>query len=77
MAPLTKQLLIAGAQRPAEGQRTERDVNPYTGEVYAEVAAASTADVTAAVDAAAEAFAEWSRSDIATRRDGVDRKRGG
>ncbi|MHA6801053.1 aldehyde dehydrogenase family protein [Bounagaea algeriensis] len=69
MAPLTKQLLIAGAQRPAEGRRTERDINPYTGEVYAEVAAASTADVTAAVDAAADAFAEWSRSDIGTRRE--------
>lgn len=68
MALLNRQLLIGGTYRPAETGRTEENINPYTGEVYATVAAASVGDATAAVDSAAAAFADWSRSDAASRR---------
>ncbi|GAA4866316.1 aldehyde dehydrogenase family protein [Saccharopolyspora rosea] len=68
MPPVERQLLIGGQARPGETGRTEQDINPYTGEVFATVAAASPADATAAVDAAAAAFPEWSRTDVGTRR---------
>ena len=44
MAPVERQLLIGGQARPGETGRTEQDINPYTGEVFATVAAASPAD---------------------------------
>ncbi|TXC99835.1 aldehyde dehydrogenase family protein [Streptomyces sp. ISID311] len=58
--PLARELLIDGKDVPALSGRTTEDVNPYTGEVYATVAAAGLEDVTLAVDAADAAFAEWS-----------------
>ena len=61
-------LLIGGADRAAGTGRTEKDLNPYTGEVFATVAAAAPEDVTAAVDAAAAAFPGWAATDVGTRR---------
>lgn len=68
MAPVERQLFIGGASRPSSTGRTEQDTNPWTGEVFATVAAASPDDATAAVDAAAAAFDEWSATDPGTRR---------
>ncbi|GAA3673492.1 aldehyde dehydrogenase [Lentzea roselyniae] len=68
MASETRQLFIGGESVPALDGRTTDDLNPYTGEVHAVVAAAGKADVTRAVDAAQEAFAEWSATSPSTRR---------
>ncbi|WP_322767869.1 aldehyde dehydrogenase family protein [Frankia sp. Cr1] len=57
--PLIRELLIGGTDVPAASGRTADDINPYTGEVYAAVAAAGREDVGLAVDAADKAFAEW------------------
>ena len=63
-----RQLFIGGESVPALDGRTTDDLNPYSGEVYAVVAAAGTADVARAVDAAQEAFAEWSATSPSARR---------
>jgi vanillin dehydrogenase len=63
-----RELIIGGESVPALDGRTTDDLNPYTGEVYAVVAAAGTADVARAVDAAEEAFAEWSATPPSARR---------
>jgi acyl-CoA reductase-like NAD-dependent aldehyde dehydrogenase len=52
-------LLIGGKDVPALSGRTTDDINPYTGQPHAVVAAAGPEDVTAAVDAAAESLDEW------------------
>ncbi|MES5820357.1 aldehyde dehydrogenase family protein [Streptomyces sp. RG80] len=57
--PITRELFIGGKDVPADSGRTAEDVNPYTGEVYATVAAAGPKDVTRAVDAAEAAFPAW------------------
>ncbi|KKD07992.1 aldehyde dehydrogenase family protein [Streptomyces sp. WM6386] len=57
--PITRELFIGGKDEPAASGRRAQDVNPYTGEVYATVAAAGTEDVRRAVDAADAAFPEW------------------
>jgi len=57
--PITRELLIGGKDEPAASGRTAVDLNPYTGEVYATVAAAGPEDVRRAVDAADAAFEEW------------------
>ncbi|MFI1369702.1 aldehyde dehydrogenase family protein [Streptomyces griseochromogenes] len=64
----TRGLIINGREVPASSARTTSDTNPWTGEVYAEVAAATVQDVTRAVDAADAAFAQWSATKPATRR---------
>ncbi|MEU6371621.1 aldehyde dehydrogenase family protein [Streptomyces sp. NPDC046909] len=56
---INRSLLIGGKEIPAASGRTTADTNPWTGEVYATVAAAGPEDVRAAVDAADAAFAEW------------------
>ncbi|MEU1042474.1 aldehyde dehydrogenase family protein [Streptomyces sp. NPDC005551] len=56
---ITRELLIGGKDVPAASGRTAEDVDPYTGEVYATVAAAGPRDVTRAVDAADAAFGSW------------------
>ncbi|WP_320773498.1 aldehyde dehydrogenase family protein [Streptomyces sp. CRN 30] len=66
--PITRQLIIGGKDVPAASGRTEEDVNPYTGEVYATVAAAGPEDVTRAVDAADAAFAGWAALSPFARR---------
>jgi len=60
MSNLTRGLLIGGKEIPSSNQATADDVSPWTGEVFAKVAAATKQDVTAAVDAAHKAFASWS-----------------
>ncbi|WP_026413821.1 aldehyde dehydrogenase family protein [Actinomadura oligospora] len=66
--PITRELLIGGKDLPARSGRTTDDVSPYTGEVYATVAAAGPEDVTAAVDAADAAFEEWAALSPFARR---------
>ncbi|WP_245778313.1 aldehyde dehydrogenase family protein [Lentzea xinjiangensis] len=68
MASEIRQLFIGGGSVPALDGRTTVDLNPYTGEAYAVVAAGGAADVTRAVDAAQDAFAEWSASSPSARR---------
>ena len=54
-----RELLIGGKDVPAASGRTTDDLNPYTGEVYATLAAAGPEDITRAVDAADAAFPAW------------------
>lgn len=56
---ITRDLYIAGRDVPAASGRTADDINPFTGEVYATVAAAGPEDVVRAVDAADAAFEAW------------------
>ncbi|WP_149828068.1 aldehyde dehydrogenase family protein [Streptomyces tailanensis] len=56
---IARDLLIGGKDVPATSGRTAEDLDPYTGEVYATVAAAGPKDVRRAVDAADAAFEEW------------------
>ncbi|SHH73807.1 aldehyde dehydrogenase family protein [Streptomyces sp. 3214.6] len=56
---ITRDLYVAGRDVPAASGRTTDDINPFTGEVYATVAAAGPEDVVRAVDAADSAFEEW------------------
>ncbi len=65
---IVRDLLIGGQSVPASSGARVSDVNPFTGEVVAEVAAATPKDVTAAVEAAAEAFGTWSTSPGKDRR---------
>ncbi|WP_330276786.1 aldehyde dehydrogenase family protein [Lentzea sp. NBC_00516] len=68
MASDKRELLIGGDSVPALDGRTTDDLNPFTGEVYAVVAAAGPADVTRAVDAAQVAFPEWSATTPSVKR---------
>ncbi|MDX8147789.1 aldehyde dehydrogenase family protein [Lentzea sp. BCCO 10_0061] len=68
MASDKRELLIGGDSVPALDGRTTDDLNPFTGEVYAVVAAAGPADVTRAVDAAQAAFPEWSATTPSVKR---------
>jgi benzaldehyde dehydrogenase (NAD) len=61
-------LLIGGTSHPAENHATFPDVSPVTGEVVAQVAAASQADATRAVAAAADAFRTWAHTSFTVRR---------
>jgi vanillin dehydrogenase len=56
---ITRDLLIGGKDVPAASGHTTEDFEPYTGEVYATVAAAGPEDVRRAVDAADAAFEDW------------------
>ncbi|MET9229328.1 aldehyde dehydrogenase family protein [Lentzea sp. NPDC003310] len=68
MATDKRELLIGGDSVPALDGRTTDDLNPFTGEVHAVVAAASPADVTRAVDAAERAFPDWAATSPSARR---------
>ncbi|GHH34008.1 aldehyde dehydrogenase family protein [Lentzea cavernae] len=68
MAGETRELLIGGDSVPALDGRTTDDLNPFTGEVHAVVAAASPADVTRAVDAAEQAFPAWAATSPSAKR---------
>ncbi|WP_407563960.1 aldehyde dehydrogenase family protein [Streptomyces sp. 184] len=63
-----RDLLIGGRDVPAASERTTEDFDPYTGEVFATVAAAGAADAERAVGAADAAFAGWSATGPAARR---------
>ena len=53
------QYYAGGVWRDAEGGRTFDDLEPYSGKVYAKVAAAGKNDMKIALKAAAEAFPAW------------------
>ncbi|SNX66660.1 acyl-CoA reductase-like NAD-dependent aldehyde dehydrogenase [Streptomyces sp. TLI_55] len=65
---ITRDLYVAGRDVPAASGRTTDDINPYTGEVYATVAAAGPEDVRRAVDAAHAAFEAWASTTPFARR---------
>lgn len=62
------QLLIAGADRAASGQRTFDRLNPVSGAVATRAAAATIADADAAAEAAQAAFPAWSAISPGERR---------
>lgn len=64
----THQLLIAGEARSATANATFQRMNPLSGQVVTDAAAASIADANAAVDAASVAFETWSDSSVGERR---------
>ncbi|MGW6442105.1 aldehyde dehydrogenase family protein [Lentzea sp. NPDC055074] len=68
MASDKRELLIDGDSVPALDGRTTDDLNPFTGEVHAVVAAAGPADVTRAVDAAERAFTGWAATSPSVKR---------
>ena len=61
-------LFIGGKEVPAQGERLTEDLDPYTGDVVAKVAAATPSDAERAVDAAWAAFADWAAMPPAERR---------
>ncbi|MFJ4847877.1 MULTISPECIES: aldehyde dehydrogenase family protein [unclassified Streptomyces] len=65
---ITRELLIGGKDVPAASGRTAEDINPYTGEVWATVAAGGPEDIRRAVDAAHGAFPEWAALSPVERR---------
>ena len=66
--PITRDLIIDGKDVPAADGRTTDDVSPFSGRVFATVAAAGPADVTRAVDAADRALPAWSATPPSARR---------
>jgi vanillin dehydrogenase len=65
---ITRELFIGGEDVPALDGRTTQDLNPYTGEVYATVAAGGAGDIARAVDAAEAAFPAWAAMSPTARR---------
>ncbi|KUN29760.1 salicylaldehyde dehydrogenase [Streptomyces antibioticus] len=65
---IARDLFIAGKDVPAASGRTTDDINPFTGEVYATVAAAAPEDVRRAVDAAHAASEAWAATTPFERR---------
>ncbi|MFG2193867.1 aldehyde dehydrogenase family protein [Streptomyces sp. NPDC048639] len=65
---ITRGLLIGGQDVPGASGRTTEDISPYSGEVFATVAAAGTEDVARAVDAAEAAFGAWAGMSPFARR---------
>jgi acyl-CoA reductase-like NAD-dependent aldehyde dehydrogenase len=65
---ITRDLLIGGKDTPAASGRTADDLNPYTGEVFATVAAGGPEDVAHAVAAAEAAFPDWAATAPFERR---------
>lgn len=61
-------MYINGKWVDASNKGTFEDYNPYTGEVYAHVAAGTREDATRAIEAAAAAFPEWSETPPSERR---------
>ncbi len=64
----TLNLLIDGKSIPASDGKTFVRLNPMTGDVATEAAAATVEDAMSAVDAAARAFPEWSATGPGERR---------
>src|SRR5579862_9637704 len=58
----TYQYYAGGVWRYAENGRTFDDMEPYSGKVYAKVAAASKKDMEFALTGAADAFPAWSKT---------------
>src|SRR5512138_729271 len=64
----TYQMYIGGKWVDAAGGQTFDDMNPYTGEVYAQIPAGKREDARCAIEAAQAAFPEWSASPPSLRR---------
>lgn len=62
------QLIIDNLSRDAQGGRTFQRLNPLTGDLVTEGAAASVEDALDAVELAAKAFASWATTGPSTRR---------
>ena len=63
----TYQYYAGGVWRDAENGRTFDDLEPYSGKIFAKVAAASRKDMNFALTAAAEAFPAWAATTPAQR----------
>lgn len=63
----TRQMFIGGAWSGAASGATFQDLNPATGEVWAQVADGDRADARRAIDAASEALPAWRRLAPAAR----------
>jgi acyl-CoA reductase-like NAD-dependent aldehyde dehydrogenase len=63
----TYQYYAGGVWRDAENGRTFDDLEPYSGKIYAKVAAGSRNDMKIALSAAAEAFPAWAATTPAQR----------
>ena len=63
----TYQYYAGGVWRDAENGRTFDDLEPYSGKIYAKVAAGSRKDMNIALTAAAEAFPAWAATTPAQR----------
>jgi len=61
-------MFVDGKWVDASGGGTFEDLNPYTGEVYANVAAGGAEDMRRAVDAAQAAFPEWAATPPGAKR---------
>src|SRR6201985_283475 len=61
------QYYAGGVWRDAEGGRTFDDLEPYSGKVFAKVAAAGKSDMKIALKAAADAFPAWAATTPAQR----------
>ena len=61
------QYYAGGVWRDAENDRTFDDLEPYSGKVFAKVAAASKKDMEIALKAAAEAYPSWAETTPAQR----------
>lgn len=68
MTATRHKMFIEGKWAEAATGETFDDMNPYTGEVYAEVPAGTREDARRAIEAARAAFPEWSASPPAMRR---------
>jgi acyl-CoA reductase-like NAD-dependent aldehyde dehydrogenase len=68
MTATRHKMFIEGKWVDTETGETFDDMNPYTGEVYAEVPAGTRDDARQAIEAAKAAFPEWSTSPPAMRR---------
>jgi vanillin dehydrogenase len=65
---IERELLIGGENVAASSGKRVEDVDPFRGEVVANVSAAGPADATRAVDAAAAAFDQWAAVPPAEKR---------
>ena len=61
-------LFIGGKWIESTSGETFNDLNPFTGEVYAQVPAGTREDARQAIDAAKAAFPGWASSSPASRR---------
>ncbi|HSJ82267.1 MAG TPA: aldehyde dehydrogenase family protein [Acidimicrobiia bacterium] len=68
MAAKSYKMFVDGKWVDASGGETFENLNPYTGEVYANVAAGGTEDVRSAIEAAQAAFPEWAATPPAAKR---------
>jgi len=69
MAAKSPKMYIDGKWVDSSSGDTFEDLNPYTGEVYANVPAGNVDDAKSAIDAAKTAFPEWAATPPAARRD--------